>query len=139
MPTTYVKPRAVKMTDRQAKALHAKAHAAGMAAGQAARPVPMFVVRRANPFDDNSPVLEAFPPVMDGACGFAWVKIRPATGGFVRWLKAQDMGFKGYTGGYDIWVREFGQSLERKEAYARAYAEVLTEAGLTAYPQSRMD
>lgn len=130
---------AVKMTQQQAGALYRRAHAAGMAAGEGARPVPLYVVQHANPFDDNSPVTRAYPPVMDGVCGFAWVKVRPATGPFVRWLKTHGKGHSGYTGGYDVWVHKFGQSLERKTAYANAFAAVLTEAGLTAYGQSRMD
>jgi hypothetical protein len=129
----------VKMTQRQAAALHRKAHLAGMDAGGAARPVPMYVVERANPWDDNSPVTRRYAPVEGGVCGFAWVKVRPAMGPFVRYLKAHGTGHKGYTGGWDVWVSAFNQSLERKTAYANAYAKVLTEAGLTAYGQSRMD
>ena len=138
-PEVKVAVPVVKLSDDQCAALFAKADAAGLAAGKAARPTPMVVVQRANPFDDTSPITRRYAPVMDGVCGFAWIKIRPATGSFVRWLKARDKGYKSYTGGYDISVNAFEQSLERKAAYARAFAAVLTEAGMTAYPQSRMD
>ena len=39
----------------------------------------------------------------------------------------------------EIWVGEFNQSVTRKEAYAQAFAEVLREAGVTAYASSRKD
>lgn len=139
MTATTTTKTTVKMTQRQAAALHRKADAAGMAAGLATRPVPMYVVERANPWDNNSPITRRYAPAMGGVCGFAWVKVRPATGPFVRWLKAEGLGHKGYTGGWDVWVHQFEQSLECKTAYANAYAGVLREAGLTAYGQSRMD
>lgn len=128
-----------RMTPAQCEDLHQRAHAAGMAAGEAALPTPMHVVQRVNPFDDNSPVKRDCGLVMDGVCGFAWIKIRPATGSFARWAKTQGLGHKAYTGGYDIRVRGFGQSMERKAAYADAYAAVLNEAGIKAYSESRMD
>lgn len=47
----------------------------------------------------------------------------------------------GYYGGVSIWVGGFGQSVQRKEAYANAFAEVLNERveGVRAYAGSRMD
>lgn len=119
--------------------LHRKAHLAGMDAGGAAVPTPMHVVQRANPWDDNSPVIKAYAPVMGGVCGFAWIKIRPARGSFVTYLKGRDIGYKSYTGGWDISVHDFNQSMERKIAYASAYVKVLAEAGIDASVQSRMD
>jgi hypothetical protein len=38
-----------------------------------------------------------------------------------------------------IWIRRFGQSLQRKEACAYAAAEVLREGGINAHAGSRMD
>lgn len=75
----------------------------------------------------------------EGLCGFAWVKIRPARGKFVNYLKQLGIGRKSYEGGYDIRVSEFGQSYERKEAYARAFAKVLNDNGINAIPMSRLD
>jgi hypothetical protein len=119
--------------------LHAEAHAAGMKAGEGVRPAPMLVVERANAFDDNSPVVKAYEPVMEGVCGYAWVNIRPATCSFARWLSKNNIGHSSYHGGWDMWVGEFGQSMERKEAYARAYAEVLRQHDIKAHTMSRMD
>jgi hypothetical protein len=114
------------------------AHRAGMAAGEAARPMPMVVQERRNPFDDNSPVVREYGPIMDGVCGFAYITVRPGNCSFARYLKKRG-GYHGYYGGTQYSVRHFGQSLERKQAYARAFAEVLSEAGIKAYSESRMD
>ena len=52
-------------------------------------------------------------------CVVSWINI--ARGKFVTWLKKRDIGRKdNYYGGYTIWVSEFGQSVTRKENYARA-------------------
>jgi hypothetical protein len=57
----------------------------------------------------------------------------------VNWLKAQGIGSKGYYGGYEIWVREFGQSVDRKYAFAQAFAQVLGKYGIEASAGSRLD
>lgn len=126
-------------TDAQAQALHNKAHAAGMAAGEAAMPTPMIVVQRANPLDDTSPIVKEYAPVMEGVCGFAYVTVRPGTSSFARWLRRRGRGYTAYYGGTAFSVRQFGQSMTRKAAYADAYASVLREAGIKAYSESRMD
>jgi hypothetical protein len=75
----------------------------------------------------------------EGVCGFAWVTVRPATTGFARWLLKSKRARVGYHGGAQIWVHDFGQSMARKEAYARAFAKVLVEAGYSAVADSRLD
>lgn len=119
-------------------ALYQRAHEAGMAAGEAARPRPMVVVQRENPLDDSSPIVKQYEPVMDGVCGFAWIKVRPANSSFGRWLRSRGHSLA-YQGGVSIWVRGFGQSYERKMAYAHAFAQVLEEAGIKAYAEGRLD
>ena len=57
----------------------------------------------------------------------------------VIYLKSLGMGHKHYYGGWYVSVREFGQSLTRKEAYAEAFAKVLSEVGMRCYVDSRMD
>lgn len=130
---------APRLTPAECAALHAKAHAAGRAAGEAATPTPMVVVQRENPLDDTSPVVKTYAPVADGLCGFAWIRIRPGNSSYARWAKKTLGAHSGYYGGTEIWVDGFGQSVARKEAYARAYAEVLQAAGISAYPDSRLD
>lgn len=116
-----------------------KADKAGMEAVESLNVTPMVVQSHANPLDDNSPVTESYY-IPDGPCGFAWVKIRPARGKFVNWLKKQEIGrTDSYAGGYVIWVSKFNQSMQKKECYARAFANVLKESGIDAYSQSRMD
>lgn len=73
-------------------------------------------------------------------CGFAWIKVRPANSPFANWLKKNGhVRGVAYHGGVDIWVHEFGQSMQRKEAFAHAFAEVIYNAGIKAYAQSRID
>jgi hypothetical protein len=109
--------------------LFAAAHAAGMAAGNAAVPTPMTVV------DTISG--HVYLPVAAGVCGFAWINV-PGNSAFGRYAKKRGYS-KGYPSGINIWVREFGQSYERKMAYAQAFAAVLKEAGVKAYASGRLD
>lgn len=129
------------------KAIYKMAHEAGMKAGIGAQVVPMGVVQHANPLDDNSPIVQGWI-VEGGVCGFAWINISCGGKGiarsnsleFCRWLKENDLARKSdYEGGYIIWVSEFGQSMTRKEAYARAFAEVLGRMSIQASCRSRMD
>lgn len=118
------------------QALHEKAHAAGMAALVAATPTPMTVYEAE---------LNGAPKaggrswyVSEGACGFAWIEFKGTTP-FGRWAKKAGVARKHYPSGLCVWVGEGGQSIARKEAYARAYARTLTEAGVAAYAGSRLD
>jgi hypothetical protein len=120
--------------------IHNEAVNAGLEAGEAHKPVPMIVGSPStlfgNDIDPNKPVYH----VDSGVCGFAWVKIRPARGKFVTWLKSNNIGRRDdYAGGYRIPCFEFGQSLEKKERYASAYARVLKTHGINAHSDSRMD
>ena len=115
------------------------AYQAGRKAGVECRPIPMVVGSAksisSSEIDYTKPVYQCD----DGACGFAWVKVRPATSAFAKWLVKTGRARKGYTGGLDIWISDFGQSVDRKEAMAVAMAKVLSEAGITAYADSRLD
>lgn len=128
----------VKMTDAEMKALYDRAVAAGRAAANACVPTPMVVTQYANPFDTRSAVMYR-DVVNDGVCGFAWVVVRPGTSRFARWLKKNHLARTGYGGGVHIWISDYNQSMERKQAHARAMASVLTMAGIDAYYDSRMD
>lgn len=119
--------------------IYTEAHAAGCNAVAALQVRPMIVSEHANPLDDSSKVVRQYY-VEDGACGFAWVKIRPARGKFVSWLKENKIGRSScFEGGYDIWISDYNQSLQKKETYASAFAKVLESKGIKAYSQSRMD
>ena len=76
--------------------------------------------------------------VADGLCGFAWVRF-PGNTAFGRFCKAEGIARPGYPTGLNIWVKQFGQSVAKKEAYAQAFAAVLREAGVQAFAESRLD
>lgn len=130
---------APKFSRAEADALFSRAHAAGLKAGEGHRPEPMVVVQRENPFDASSKIVKQYEPVMDGVCGFGWVKVRPAGSSFGRYLKDVQGCSPAYGGGISVWVRGFGQSYERKMAYAHAFAEILREAGVQAFAEGRLD
>jgi hypothetical protein len=118
--------------------IYTEALAAGRKAGEAHRPVPMRVVQQANPFDAASPVVKDFGVYSDGVCGFAWVQFAGNTA-FGRWAKRMGLARPAYPKGLSIWVSEYNQSMEKKDAHARAFAAVLNDYGIRAYPMSRMD
>jgi len=125
---------------RECARIYKEADAAGCAAAEAAVPTPMIVGTPTTPLGNDIDFKKQTYFVADGLCGFAWVKIFPARGAFVTYLKKAGIGStNSYEGGYDIWVRGYGQSVTRKEAYAGAFAKVLNDYGIKAYGQSRLD
>ena len=103
---------------------------AGMNAANVVRPAPMVVI------DPQSG--KVYEPVMDGVCGFAWVNV-PGNVPFGKYPKERGA-HKGYRGGYNFWISGYGQSYERKMAYARAFAQYLNENGVPkAYADGRLD
>lgn len=89
-----------------------------------------------------------------GACGFAWVVVRPARGKFISWCKAQKKlaadrytaaryGSNHWAGGWEFWMpgREVynGQDCDVFYAGAVAFAEVLNKYGINASACSRLD
>jgi hypothetical protein len=121
------------------QAIYDEAERAGIGAGLGITPEPM-IVYEAHGLTDT-PIKggkEWF--VEGGVCGFAWVNIKPARGGFVAWLKAQGIGrLDGYQGGWTIWIGDYGQSMERKHAHAAAFVTVLKNYGINAGAYARMD
>jgi hypothetical protein len=111
------------------KALIDKAFAAGRKAAVDCTPVPMGVT------DGRTTWV-----IADGPCGFAWINVKPAYSRVAKALVALGHAKKdGYYGGVTFWVGDYNQSMARKEAFARAFAAVLREAGINAYAASRMD
>lgn len=109
-----------------------EAKADGYVAGTDAIPTPMIV----SGYEHE--------PVMDGACGFAWVNFSMKKGlgrKFGKWLIDNSHARKDdYYGGCTIWIGEHGQSMARKTAHAIAMAETLRNAGIEdAHIGSRMD
>jgi hypothetical protein len=122
------------------------ASTAGYQAVNAAHVVPMIVGQETSLF---SGVIDETKPtyyIEDGVCGFAWVNVYPVNKGNTRAGKEERKaleaaGFRknDYEKSYQLWISDFNQSMQKKEAYARAFAEVLRANGLKAYPGSRMD
>jgi len=110
------------------KAIYEAAHLAGM---EAAATCDQQMVRAENVFTGE--VSEAFP-----ICGFAWIKFKGNTA-WARWTKKAGLASKDYGGGYSIWVSMFGQSYDKKRAYAQAFSKVLEEHGIWSYAGSRLD
>ena len=116
--------------------IYHQARAAGLAAAQCARVAPMIVNAHKNPLDANSEITKQYF-VEDGVCGFASVVVKNIK--FANGLKKLNIGRKNYGSGWCISVRDFNQSLTRKEVYAHAFADVLRANGVDAYVDSRMD
>lgn len=130
-----------------------KAKLAGDAALRACEPTPMVVQEHANMLDDKSPVVKQWF-VSGGVCGFASLHVKAKGKGleFVNELKKaglcsskgerhshKEWQYHDYYKGFYYWVSVGGQSMQLKEAWAHAAAEVLQKAGIPVYVQSRMD
>ena len=75
-------------------------------------------------------------------CGFAWVNIYGVKGNTKLGRAMKTAGYtKDYTGAYQIYnpAGYGGQSMDVKEAGARAAAKVFEQYGFTAYPGGRAD
>ena len=138
MTQTLEKP-VVKIGKALAKQIYKEAHQAGLSAGEACKPTPMVVGTPTTVLGNDIDYAKPTYFVPQGVCGFAWVNISPARGAFVNYLKSINAGHKGYYGGYEVWVRAFGQSYEQKIAYAHAFAEVCRAYGINAYGSGRLD
>ena len=135
--TQVVEAPVKKLGKRECARIYKEAYAAGLQAGKEVG-VPKFIVGDAiglsNEIDYSKKTY-----VLEGLCGFAWVNISPARGAFVTYLKSINEGHKAYYGGYEFFVHEFGQSVDRKSAFAGAFAEVLRKYGIPASAGSRLD
>jgi hypothetical protein len=101
--------------------------------------VPMTVVQHSNMLDDNSPIKKSWY-VEDGVCGFVWVNIKPANTSFAKWLVKNDYAKKdSYYGGITIWISQYGQSMQKKSEFAKAFSTIINEYGFKSYADSRMD
>ena len=81
-------------------------------------------------------------------CGFANVKITPARGRLVKFLKEMGIGSNGYQGGwrisyYDMMPKDHQyshtQSMDIKEVGCDAFADALEKYGIDAFMESRAD
>ena len=115
-----------------------KAVTAGNKAAETVVPTTMIVSQHANQLDDCSPIVNQWAEP-EGPCGFAEIRLPKGNTSFAHWAK-KNAGFrKHYHGGLSHWVSAFGQSMVRKEAFARSAVGVLVDNGIDAYASSRMD
>lgn len=79
--------------------------------------------------------------VSDGVCGFAWVTVKPANSKMAKYMTdVIRIARKSiYEPGVMYWISDYNQSMQKKEAYAYAFAKVLQDNGIKAYAGSRMD
>ena len=94
------------------------AHTAGIAAVNALTVTPMTVVGRDRTYH-----------VEGGVCGFARVEVRPRTSAWAKWLVLNGWRSSDYFRCVTLNISDFGQSLQRKEAYGAAFAAYLTACG----------
>lgn len=131
--------RSVRLSESECALLFEAADAEGERAAAACTPTPMVVEQHASSFDDDSTVRQRWI-VPEGVCGFAWVTVRPGNSSFARWLKQYKRARPSYQGGGTVlWIGQYGQSMERKEAYAQAFATVVRAKRINCYAESRMD
>ena len=123
-----------------------KADAAGKAAVEKAFIRPMIVGQEKGFMSGKIDYSKPVEFVEDGVCGFAWVDIYPQHKGTTTLGKMERKvyeacGFKKAfeSKKYYKWISDYNQSMQKKEAYARAFAEVLRANGLKAYSGSRLD
>ncbi len=129
--------------DKTNRELYERADEAGMKAAKAHTPTPMIVEQHKNVMDDNSPVVQSWN-VSGGVCGFSWSVVRPGNCSFANWLKKNGKGkYSDYDKGVIVWaggdITGFGQSMTTKESYSRAFANVISDAGIKIFTYSRMD
>jgi hypothetical protein len=116
------------------EALVSVAHQKGIEAGNAITPNAMQVVQTDL---SGNPIGKVYT-CSEGLCGFAYVTLSKGNSSFALWAKKKGYFRKGYNGTF-LSVQLFNQSVERKEAYANAYAQTLRNAGIDCYSHSRLD
>lgn len=127
------------MAEQSFQELWNAAQAAGRKAAEACAPQPMVVVEADLMSGAPLPGGQSYY-VPDGACGFAWIRVRPGNSAFARWLKAKGLGRTDpYAGGVTVSISAYNQSVARKEAHAEAAAQFLRDAGIKAFAESRLD
>lgn len=126
-----------KMSDAQYSAFIEKAHQAGMAAGEVVQTATMVVGVPTTPLSSDIDPSKKVYMVPDGICGFAYLNTAGNTP-FGRYCKR--LGWRpAFRGGLFTSVRPFGQSLERKTAYAQAWVASMQESGVSVSYETRVD
>ena len=129
---------AKQVRESKFQAIWDEADKAGKASAEKAIPTPMIVGTPTTPLGSDIDYTKKTYFVAGGVCGFAEINFAGNTS-FGRWAKNAGLASKNYYGGLYVWVSDYGQSMEIKQAYARAFAQVLRDNGIDATSSSRMD
>lgn len=128
------------------KEIITKATIAGNEAVTKAKVIPMVVGTAKGLFSNEIDYSKPTEYVEDGYCGFAWINVYPEFKGSTKLgkeerkvLEAAGFSKNEYEKNYQRWVSEFNQSMQKKEAFARAFSKVLRENGINASAGSRID
>lgn len=124
----------------------AEADAAGREAVRKLNVIPM-IVGEAIGFTNQIGYSRPTEFVADGVCGFAWTYVYPKHKGNTKLGKQERAALEAcdfqqdYCNPkkYTLWISDFDQSMQKKYAYAKAFADVLCAHGMTAGGQCRMD
>lgn len=132
-------------TAQELKALCEAGDVAGREAVANTRVTPMIVGQETY-FGSGKLIPETMEYVESGVCGFAWVSVTPAHKGTTRIGKQERAALEANGFSKDVYgkrymrsISDYNQSMQKKEAHARAFAKVLSDAGIYAYAQSRID
>lgn len=129
------------------KAIIAEADAAGKEAVSKLKVIPMIVGEAKSLFSNEIDYSKPTEYVADGVCGFSWAYVYPEHKGNTKLGKQERKVLEAFgfeqdycnPKKYTLWISDFNQSMQKKEAYARAFAAVLSSFGIRAGSQSRMD
>lgn len=128
------------------KEIIVKAAIAGNEAVSKAKIIPMIVGEAKSLFSNEIDYSKPVEFVESGVCGFAWINVYPEFKGSTKLgkeerkvLEAAGFSKNEYEKNYQRWVSEFNQSMQKKEAFARAFSKVLRENGINASAGSRID
>ncbi len=98
---------------------------AGEVAAEKVVPTPMRVV--------------GYPVIMEGMCGFGYVRVLDARRGFGRWLLRNSHASRGTKPGATLFFSSPTQSVDRAGAEAKAFAEVLRMNGIDCVDYTVLD
>jgi len=124
--------------------IYVEACEAAQKAAAKCTPQPMYVGSASSVVGSEIDARQPIYTVTSGICGRASVVIRPARGAFVTALKARQVGYSGYYGGYEVPSYQFGagrssQSYEIAKAAAEAAAKVLESYEIKTYVNTSLD
>jgi hypothetical protein len=123
------------------ESIHNECHQTGLLVGVRVNTRPMLVGEAKSLLSNEIDYTKKTYLMDDGPCGYAWVTIRPGNSKLANAYKKLGLAKSAWNGGVEYWVSEFGQSVDRKAAYAEAYAAKLRQltGHETIYSGSRLD